>query len=355
MNSFSPSRPPSSGRLGRVAVVLLTLVLLFPATVLAAKTLKLHHTGRDEPFDNPSGTAARVFKSLVEAGTGGDIRVNIFANSVLGKDSAAIQQVKSGAIQSGIHLHQTSVALYPALQALEAPFALPGPVAAAEVFNGPFGEKLAAKMENATGLTILGFGDPGGFVQLTGATKELLTPEALSGLRLAVPLSASPDALARLLELYGAQPVPLNGQELLTALQSGAVDGVAAPMSILAASKAGEAQSYFSVADALFLPTVWSMNKSFWDSLSEREQSIVSNAAHTAILAGQGVARAVEAGEKGLPALQKTMKTVVLGPQERERFRAAALPAFRSRAGEHAGLLDEYTAAIEAAGMSAAE
>lgn len=355
MNLFKNSRP----QIRRFAAALLAIFMLVPMSALAGKTLKLHHTGRDDPFDNPSGTAALVFKSLVEAGTDGEIRVNIFANSVLGNDSDAIQQVKSGGIQSGIHLHQTTVPLYPPLQALEVPFALQGPVVAAEVFNGPFGEKLAAKMEAATGLKILGFGDPGGFVQLTGAKKELLAPQDLSGLRMAVPLSASPDAHARMLELYGAQPVPMTGHDMFTALQAGDIDGVAAPMSILAMSKAGEAQKYFTVADALFPPTVWAMNKPFWDSLSEREKNIVSNAAHAAILAGQGITRAVEAGEKGLSALQKTMKTKVLDPEERERFRTAALPALRERLhkdiGENASLLDEYLSAIQAAGMVSAE
>ena len=54
-----------------IAVLTLAIFLAVGATgtALAAKTIKLHHLNKDDPFDNPTGAMATVFKSLVEAGT----------------------------------------------------------------------------------------------------------------------------------------------------------------------------------------------------------------------------------------------------------------------------------------------
>lgn len=332
----------------------LLLVLFAVATTLwgtvvspvlaAPKTLKLHHTGRDAPLENPAGTMARVFKSLVEAGTAGEIRVNIFANSVLGKDSDVLTQVKNGGIQSGIHTLEAAEELYPLLRVLETPFVLHDDATAAAVYDGPFGRRLAKDMEAESGLKILGFGDSGGFVHLSSAKKALNSAEDVRGLRLGV---TGGESCSRLVRRLDAQPVPMQPQDLFTALQNGSIDGVAATASVLAASKAGEAQNHLTLANTFMPPSVWVMNKGFWDSLSAREKTVVAYAARAAILAGRGQVRAMEAGL--LPSLQKTMKTNMLLPEEQALFRAADSPDQLTDAEK--SFLAALQAAVEAAGM----
>ena len=48
-------------------MVALFAVVTITGTAISAKTIKLHHLNKDDPFDNPTGAMATVFKSLVEA------------------------------------------------------------------------------------------------------------------------------------------------------------------------------------------------------------------------------------------------------------------------------------------------
>ena len=79
-----------------VVMAALFAVVSITGTAVAAKTLKLHHLNKDDPFDNPTGAMATVFKSLVEAGTNGSVIVQTFPSGQLGKDKDALQQVKAG-------------------------------------------------------------------------------------------------------------------------------------------------------------------------------------------------------------------------------------------------------------------
>ena len=68
------------------ALMLILALALIATPAMAAKSIKLHHLNQDDPFDNPTGAMATVFKSLVEAGTNGGITVqtnNAFKNSGL--------------------------------------------------------------------------------------------------------------------------------------------------------------------------------------------------------------------------------------------------------------------------------
>lgn len=159
-----------------VVMAALFAVASVTGTALAAKTLKLHHLNKDDPFDNPTGAIATVFKSLVEAGTNGSVMVQTFPSGQLGKDKDALQQVKAGVIQAGIHSVGGFASVYPLIGILDVPFAFPNISKTYEVFDGPFGKKLAADIEKKTGMHVLGFGDSGGFFHLTNSKRPIHTP-----------------------------------------------------------------------------------------------------------------------------------------------------------------------------------
>ena len=68
----------------------------------ADKVIKLSHLNPGDPFNNNSGAMTSVFKSLVEAGTNGSVKVQIFSDGQLGKDNEVIEQTRTGVIQSNI-------------------------------------------------------------------------------------------------------------------------------------------------------------------------------------------------------------------------------------------------------------
>jgi TRAP-type C4-dicarboxylate transport system substrate-binding protein len=87
-----------------------------------------------------------------------------------------------------------------------------------------------------------------------------------------------------------------------------------------------EVQKYLTLSGHLFTPYVWTMNKDFWNALSPAEKNVVAYAVKSGIVAGRGVARAIEASEKGLTALNKEMQVNAFTPDQQAKFRDLTMP-----------------------------
>lgn len=309
-----------------VLVAALFAVAGITGTAVAAKTIKLHHLNKDDPFDNATGAMATVFKSLVEAGTNGSVLVQTFPSGQLGKDKDALQQVKAGVIQTGIHSVGGFASVYPLIGILDIPFAFPNISKTYEVFDGPFGQKLAADIEKKTGLHILGFGDTGGFFQLTNSKRPIHSPADMAGIKIR---TMGLDTHKAIITAMGGQPAAISWSEVYTALQTGVADGQMNPIPIIAFAKFQEVQKYLTLTGHLFTPYVWAMNAEFWNSLTDSEKEVVNYAAKSAIVAGRGIGRVVEASDRGLAELSKTMEVNTLTPAEKEEFKKASVPAVK--------------------------
>ena len=306
--------------------LLCCLLLVVPGAVSAAKVIKMHHLNKDDPFDNPTGAMATVFKSLVEAGTNGSVTVQTFPNGQLGKDAEVVQQVKSGVIQAGIHSVGGFASAYPMMGVIDIPFAFPNISTTYEVFDGPFGDKFAADIEKKTGLKVLGFGDSGGFFNFTNSKRPIHTPQDMDGLKIR---TMGLDTHKTIISALGGQPAAIAWSEVYTALQTGVADGQMNPVPIIAFAKFNEVQKYLTLSGHLFAPYVWVMNNKFWDGLSDNEKEVVAYAVRSAIVAGRGMGRIIEASDRGLPALAKDMKVNSLSADQKKKFRDAALPAVK--------------------------
>ncbi len=303
-------------------------------TAMAAKALKLHHLNKDDPFDNPTGAMATVFKSLVEAGSNGSIEVQTFPNGQLGKDNDVVQQVKAGVIQSGIHSVGGFASIYPLIGVLDVPFAFPNISKTYEVFDGPFGARLATDIDAKTGLHVLGFGDSGGFFHITNSKRPIHSPADMAGLKIR---TMGLDTHQAIITAMGGQPAAISWSEVYTALQTGVADGQMNPVPIIAFAKFQEVQKYLTLTGHVFAPYVWTINKDFWNGLSDSEKEVVTSAARSAIVAGRGMGRVIEASERGLTELSKTMEVNSLTADEREEFRKVATPAVKKLIAEKFG------------------
>ncbi len=307
------------------AVAALTLCTAQGA--LAAKVIKIHHLNPNEAFGNPSGASALVFKNLVESGSNGDIKVEIFPNSQLGKDNEVLQQVKAGIIQMGIHSTGGMASVYPLIAVLDVPFGFPSHAAAYEVLDGPFGKKLAADISKKTGMVCLGFGDSGGFFQITNSKRPIKTVDDMKGLKIRTMGIPTHQAF---ISSLGGQPVAISWSEVYTALQTGVADGQMNPIPIVEFAKLYEVQKYLTITNHLFAPQMWMVNQQFWDSLAPGEQALIRSSAQAAIVTGRGIANAIEASERGLPFLQTKMEVNALSPEAKAKMAEVAVPAVRA-------------------------
>lgn len=326
-------------------------IALLAQTAMAAKVIKVHHLNKNGAFDNPSGASVVVFKNLVEAGTNGEVKVEIFPSGQLGKDADVVQMVKTGIIQLGIHSVGGVASVYPMISILDIPFAFPNIAATYTVLDGPFGKKLGDSIEAKTGMKTLGFSDSGGFFQFTNSKRPIKTLDDMKDLKIR---TMGLDTHKKLISALGGQPAAIAWSEVYTALQTGVADGQMNPVPIVEFAKLYEVQKYLTLSNHLFAPHVWLMNKSFYESLSPSEVKVVEAAAKAAIVTSRGIANAIEASDRGLPFLNEKLEVYALPAAEKQRFQEATLPVIREYlenafGAEGKEMLEAFLAAVKAA------
>lgn len=312
-------------------------MLLAAAPALAQKTMRLAHLNPDSPFESHSGAMAAVFKNLVETGTNGSVKVQIFPNGQLGKDNEVIQQVRDGIVESTISSSGGVAQHYKMVGVFDLPFAFPNIAVADKVMdmNSDFGKKLTADLQGKTGLKVLGLLDSGGFFAISNSKRPIKSVADMNGLRIRTMTLPTHETTVRSL---GGQPTPLPWAEVYTGLQTGVADGQMNPIPIIAFAKFDEVQKYLSITNHVITPYFWLMNAKFYASLTAEERRVVDDAAEVAVGAGRGISRIIEAStEKGLPKLGKKMAINSIPPAELKKFAAASQPAVRKVIEEQLG------------------
>ena len=337
----------------KTIIVAMALVFALTTSAMAGpKVLKLAHINPQQPFENATGAMAAVFKSMVEAGTNGSVQVTIFPAGQLGNERETMEQVKIGVVQSYISSAGGMAPFYPLYGVLDIPFAVPNYAVAWKVFDGSFGDYLKEDIRKATGFRVLGFGEAGGFFQLSNSKKPIETVDDMKGLKMRTMTLPTHQ---NLMKTYGAAATPIAWAEVYTALQTGVADGQHNPLPIVLLGNLFEVQKYLTLTNHIYSTYCWVMNDEFWNGLTDNEKDVINSSAMTAIVAGRGLNRIIEGSDKGLPTIiEKGMKVNTPTPEAMEKFREMGKESAMSFIKENFGdkgveIADLYLKAIDEA------
>lgn len=293
-----------------------------------AATLKFAHDNKPDPTNNPAHACAQVFSNIVETDTNGAIDVEFYPNNELGSGAEHVQMVRDGVIQATIVSTGAISSYYSRIDVLNLPFAFSDNAATYRVFDGPFGRALKQDIEDTLGdVVVLGFPDTGGFFAVTNSQREIATVEDFDGIRIRTMKLPSHKEIMNAL---GAEAYPLAWGEVYSALQTGVIDGQMNPIPIISFANFQEVQQYMTLTRHLFSPYTLLLSETFWDELDERQQTILRYAAHSCVTASRGMARIIEASDRGLKGLREAMDVTALSPEQRDKMRNATRPAFIS-------------------------
>lgn len=340
---------------GLIISILFVLTLGMTGEAFCAKVLKLAHLNPPDPFDNPTAPIAAVFKNMVEARTNQNIKVELYAAGVLGKERESMEQVQQGVIQSYIASGTGISQFYKMYDVTNLPFAFQSYAVAYEVYDGPFGQEMAEDIRKKTGFKVLGYGESGGFFQISNSKRPIKSPADMKGLKIrtmSIPLHMG------IIESLGGAPTPIAWAEVYTALQTGVVDGQMNPIPIINTAKFYEVQKYITLTNHLYAPYVWVLNDKWYQGLTPAEKEIVMDAAQTALTAGRGLNRILESSDKGLPVIAKRMQVYTPTSEEFAQFRNLSIAGAKKIIGEKLGdegkaWTDKFLKAIEAAEKTA--
>jgi tripartite ATP-independent transporter DctP family solute receptor len=261
-------------RLQVLCSVVCLLLLAAPIMAEEAKVFKLAHF---YAADHPMNIALKEkFVPMVEEGTNGRYKINIYDSSQLGGEREFTEGVRLGTIEMGVTGGLLS-ATYPKLKVLELPYLFKGYDHVWSVLTGPLGDEFEAEFDKA-GLKILAWVGNGLRV-VSNSKRAINSLEDIPGIRLRVPQNKIYIDTAKAL---GFSVVTMGMPEVFNALNQGVMDGQENPFATLYASKWYEVQKYVAVTYHIFSHGQISMNKGLWESLPAEDQEVFLKAAEAA-------------------------------------------------------------------------
>jgi tripartite ATP-independent transporter DctP family solute receptor len=232
----------------------------------AKATLRFAHFAAE---DHPANIAAKQFASRVADRTGGEIKINIFANNVLGGPPEQAQQIKLGTIDMGLPTQGQLDKYAIAFAAVMLPFIWDSPQHAFRVLDGPAMDWLAPLAE-AQGFVLLRNWDYG-FRNVTNNVRPINTPADVKGLKLRTPPELQIQAS---LEAVGAIVQAIAFPELYLALSQKVVDGEENPVAVIYFNKFYEVQKHLAMTRHIYNNMIHTVSAAAWKKLTPDQQKI---------------------------------------------------------------------------------
>ncbi|WP_223069710.1 TRAP transporter substrate-binding protein [Paenibacillus caui] len=234
-------------------------------------TLKLAHTGSDTHQYN---IAAEAFKQSLEQKSNGTMEVKIYGNAKLGSEKDAVEGVMNGTIDMTTVAADSSLAnVVPEMNVFGIPFLFKNREHVFSVLDGEVGKSLLQKVDEK-GMVGLGYWEVG-FRQITTKSNAVNKPEDMKGLKIRVQPAP---VWNEFMKSLGANPTPVNFNELYSALEQSVVDGEENPIATIMSMKFYEVQKHVALTNHTYTPAAVVASKSFMDSLNDEQKQWVREA-----------------------------------------------------------------------------
>lgn len=305
------------------------LVLGIGSATAAAQTYQMviSHLLPEELTDNEIAPAMAHFESLVEAGTNGDIDVQVFAAGALGSEVETGKQAQTGkTVQSSLMSSGAMSSFYRDYQIITTPFLFPNYRVAWAYFDGPWHVDFMNGAIRESGLRFLGtFDDGGGFVAFTNNVRPIRTVDDIKGLKIRV--EENPAHVATMKAL-GASATPLPWGEVLTALGTGLADGQFNAPGVSSSFKLWDVNDYTTWSGHVFNSISWMVSEAWFQTLPEDYRAVVVASARESVQMAHGIA-ALSAVVGWNASCKEFKECILLSDEEKKKMADVAQPAWK--------------------------
>ncbi|MCJ7855580.1 TRAP transporter substrate-binding protein DctP [Lachnospiraceae bacterium NSJ-143] len=217
---------------------------------------------------------------LVEEGTDGRYRIEIYPSAQLGGERDLVEGVKLGSVDGCLTACAPISNFSPSIAAIELPGLINDYDQADRVFMGEIGQEICDTISQDAKVKALGIWEDG-FTCIATSKKQVNSLEDLKGLKIRT-MESQIHQMA--IKSMGADPVPMAWGEAYTAVQQGALDGLVNGLVPIYAQKVGEICKYIAVTNHIYSPAVLIMNQDIWEQMSEEDKKVFEFAAKEANL-----------------------------------------------------------------------
>jgi len=276
--------------------------------------------------DHPVAAGVKRMQEVLDAKTGGKIKINAFWGGSAGGDLPATQALRAGTQEMVCTSGSPLVGIVKELGVFDLPFLIANEKEADALLDGPVGLYFNKKLE-AAGLVNISYWE-NGFRNLTNSKRPVTKVEDFEGVKIRVMQN---NIFLDTFKTLGSNAVPMAFGEVFTALETHTIDGQENPFATIETGKLYEVQKYLSVTRHAYSPFFVLYSKKLWDQLNPQEQAVIREAAAE----GQKAQRAANrAKEIDALAILKTkgMQVNELSPFELARIQAKVKPVYDKHA-----------------------
>ncbi|MGB3836245.1 TRAP transporter substrate-binding protein [Castellaniella sp.] len=329
-------------RRGLIGAILLSSLGLAAGPASAAP-LTLRYGHMNSP-SSVAGLQAQMFADKVKEYTHGEVAIQVYPSSQLGKLQELAEATSTGVIALSHNTAGGIGALYEPVAALDTPYLYRNVDHLMKVtdINSPVMKSLNQGLMDSAGVRVL-YAYDFGTRELT-TNKAVYGPADLAGVKIrSLPFPIYMTAV----EALGAVPVPVDWSEVPTALATGQVSGQENPVDVVLSNKLYESQSYLIRTGHITNPELIIMNDRTWKKLSDAQRDAFSRAAEetrakaTEMVLSQETTQLEKLKELGMK---------VIGPEDGldlKAFQDRAHALVQERFGKKFGELYQQIAAIK--------
>jgi len=249
--------------------VLIFALALFP-TPLAAQYKPEFKMSVVVNQETAWGRAAQRFADAVKYRTQGRIQIKNYFDGrlIAGKQTTEFALLQQGVIDFAINSTINWSPQVKELNLFALPFMFPSYAAVDAVEAGEPGKRLFMLIEQ-TGVVPIAWGE-NGFREVTNSKRPIRRPEDFHGLKMRV---VGIPIFVEIFQALGANPIAMNFDQALTAIQQGTVDGQENPVALIIPYKLWEVHKYVTLWHYAIDPVILAVSAKTWTSLSLEDRN----------------------------------------------------------------------------------
>ena len=221
-------------------------------------------------------------KEDIERLTNGGIILELYHNAALGDERAILEGMQFGTIGMGITTSGSAGNFMPDVTVFEMPFLFDSVEQARKTVDGPVGQNILS-MFDKVGLKGLAYAEQG-FRNLTNSRRPVKTVADVAGLKIRVMEN---ELAIDLFNALGANAIPMQWGECMTALQQKTIDGQENPLTTIYTFNLHESQNYLTLTRHTYSAAVILMDINLWQSLTAEYQKILQDVIVDAVAMGR--------------------------------------------------------------------
>jgi tripartite ATP-independent transporter DctP family solute receptor len=255
----------AAGALGTFGAKLPTAALAQQKLVLKAADV--------HPLGYPTVEAVVRMGKRLETATGGRLSVQMYPSMQLGGEKEMIEQAQVGAIA----IARVSVGpmgpIVPEMNVFNLPFMFRDDAHLEKVIDGPIGDELLKKLSDHPTAGLIGLcWMNAGTRNVYNAKKPVQAIDDLKGLK--IRMMGNP-VFVDTMNALGGNGVAMGYDQLMSALQTGVVDGAENNYPSYDTGQHYRLAKYYSLTGHLMIPEIVVFSKRTWSSLSKADQDLI--------------------------------------------------------------------------------